>query len=247
MLPAELERYQSLVVFSTLLANEIFITCPFCPFGAIYDKKDPPLLYFCQKASCKKRSCSVCFLEFDEKSAMVHLKRCGKFGPLKRQIEAAIEAGTKAVCPAGCGLTGMKDDNCTRMQCSRCTSRWCYLCGQEAKACDVVSGSGWEIGHQEDWKRNPLRCPLYLEEIKEVDIKWPGTPKEALQVFHRERTFRLLQAEVKRIGVKNVRELIEAYPHLLAGYPLEEILAFQDRPFFTRKLQAMDAQKAKKG
>jgi len=64
-------------------------------------------------------------------------------------------------------------------------------------------------------------------------------------VFHRERTLRLLQVEVKKIGLKDVRELIAAYPHLLAGYPLEEILAFQDRPYFVKKLQAMGAQKGK--
>lgn len=80
-------------------------------------------------------------------------------------------------CP-NCQLAGRKDDACTHMTCTKCSSRWCYVCGLDVLKCDKAPETGSSgdpiFLHNRDWERNEKRCPMYLTQILEVDLNWLG-------------------------------------------------------------------------
>ena len=117
------------------------------------------------------------------------------------------------------------------MQCS-CDVEWCYCCGRVEAECNRQAGHAL-MGHQVDWKKNPRRCPLYLQELHTLDAKtFDDNPQQVLAVFHRQLTLRGLQAVVQKHGAKAVRNLLHIIPQALQGYTLEEIEAFKLHPFF---------------
>jgi len=120
-------------------------------------------------------------------------------------------------CP-GCQLAGRKDDACTHMTCTKCSTEWCYVCGLDVESCDKeaprVGGRVNDIYlHNRDWEMNEKRCPMYLTQILEVDLHWLGEnweenatnedfedDEKCLDYLHRFRTIKLLQQVLKKIG-----------------------------------------------
>ena len=94
-------------------------------------------------------------------------------------------------CP-GCKLGGRKDNNCTHMSCTACHTVWCYICGLEEKKLDKSDPKGDIYRHNEDWDTNPKRCPMYFNEIHDIDASWPEDDEDCIILFHRKRTLELL-------------------------------------------------------
>jgi hypothetical protein len=102
--------------------------------------------------------------------------KCVELREPKRLIEQAIEEGSNMRCP-GCQLAGRKDDACTHMTCTKCSTVWCYVCGLDVESCDKELRPGRMndiYAHNADWAVNEKRCPMYLTQILEVDLHWLG-------------------------------------------------------------------------
>jgi hypothetical protein len=226
-------------------------------------------LVYCGDPECGKVTCRKCELEvrmegqdargwvvhgrdghkrarlMNEKNELVmqtHLISCA----LELQVDEICTRGLAVPCPA-CGVRTQKDDACTHMVCSdsKCGTRYCYCCGLARLDCDGAGADSW-YGHNQDWKTNPRRCPVYLEFLSDIadgtapaagrssarNRKWPKEASDALRVFHHERVLRALQVLIKgadRVAVQNV--LVST----MGGFTYGAIVNFRERPWFARR------------
>jgi len=240
----ELETFLSMMTMKELPADEIMQTCPFCPYfctrllgegGSIAEA----LFVHCLKPECGRVSCSLCFQacvpcnddEEDDEAAQLGMAEhfeCAekehKWGSLRKEFEDAVESGVKFPCP-GCGHGGVKDDACTHMTCESCLTVWCYVCGLDTASdeCSKAAKSGKyhgtedEYRHNVNWHVNETRCPMYLNEIHEVDASWPKDGEEAKGHLHRLRCLRNLKALYDKMGQRQYRQLVTAFPKLGAA------------------------------
>jgi hypothetical protein len=155
------------------------IECKDC--GLFEVVSDDPVLWWCPHCGCG--SCRVCNKDLPKDVAKYDISKsphnlCIKLRKPKDLIEEAIEEGSKMRCP-GCKLAGRKDDSCTHMTCTKCSTEWCYVCGLSVKDCDkAFPRPGRRVNdiylHKRDWEVNEKRCPMYLTQILEVDMNWMG-------------------------------------------------------------------------
>ncbi len=152
---------------------------------------------------------------------------CAEMAADKAVIEAAIEKGNGMECPH-CGLTGRKDSNCTHITCEGCRESFCYVCGVAEAKLNKHNPNGPINSHNVDWATNPRRCPMYLTQIGEIDIRWPGEAKddhECVAMFSRFRTLTLLRAAVRTMGVQRFRELCAHFTSIRnCGFTEQQIL-----------------------
>ena len=118
--------FKTHVARTALKDGEELIECKEC--GLFEVVTDDPVLWWCPHCHCG--ACRVCNKDLPagankydiEKSAH---NKCAQLREPKRLIEQAIEEGSKMRCP-GCQLAGRKDDACTHMTCTKCTTEWPY-------------------------------------------------------------------------------------------------------------------------
>ena len=112
------------------------IECKEC--GLFEVVSDDPVLWWCPHCDCG--TCRVCnkdLLTGKDKYNIFQSphNNCVTLREPKALIEQAIEEGSKMRCPS-CKLAGRKDDACTHMTCTKCSTSWCYVCGLDVLKCD---------------------------------------------------------------------------------------------------------------
>ena len=246
--------------------DDILCQCPFCNFAEIRRTDKTSLMFvFCGRDSCKKRSCIVCKREviddnldsedddeddcqndsdingdnneYHYKRLKFHMK-CSELALFKEKFDKIIESSTGVRCP-GCGIIGRKDNACNHMSCLNCETQWCYFCGKKEGDLDTDNENIYH--HFNDWQVNSNRCPMYLNNISEVDSSWPEDGEAVLDYFHRQRTLRLLNKFYHECGWKKWNEISNQFTAIKAcGFTEEEILAVpSDRPMFYMKSNNM--------
>ena len=111
-------------------------------------------------------------------------------------------------------IIGNENNACTHMTCRKCQTEWCYVCGL---AVDQLDGHPDFMpdnifGHNENWKRNPKRCPMWLDKVHLIDERWPKDDSDACVVFmHRLRTMRFLKQVIQELGDKDFAAICEKY------------------------------------
>ncbi|CAK0838181.1 unnamed protein product [Prorocentrum cordatum] len=237
----------------SLAASETMLKCS-CGYMEV--RTDMPVLWWCPV--CSRGECQVCnqllpstdrglsALSTDTSDGGLkldlllrpHIVGCASLRGAKQKVDKAMEAGQKMPCP-GCGLAGMKDEACTHMNCPRCQTSWCYLCGLSAHDCDKKPPRPGQrpddiFLHNADWEVNSKRCPMYLTQILEVDPAWLGadfeegdevTDDRCLAYFHRWRTIKLLQEVRDDVGADTFEQVWLHFASVRrAGYELEDIV-----------------------
>ncbi len=208
----ELERFQSMTVavsFSRsnpLQDGEKLVSCPFCPYFEIRTSFEGAIFFDCQRMKCNKKSCVICKKscpkledgyedDYDSTTKMTEIEGhflCAELEKSKLAIEHAVEDGFKIRCPS-CRVSGMKDNNCTHMQCSNCGQSWCYFCGRKEEDCPKDDPNGNIFSHNADWPRHlGARCPMYLSELSNRH-SWPVDEDACLTLFHRLRALLFLK------------------------------------------------------
>ncbi|CAF1530327.1 unnamed protein product [Didymodactylos carnosus] len=153
-------------------------------------------------------------------------RKCLELKYSKHLIDDAIEQGSKQKCKK-CGLAGVKDNACTHMVCEVCAELWCYICGQSEEDCDGDEGT--LSSHNIDWQTNSKRCPMYFNNIHEVDNRWPDDDSDCLEYFHRYRTLSLLHNVYEQLGEYAIEELNEHFHSIdSCGYSMSEIKEFEN-------------------
>ena len=213
--------YMSYMVMGQLPEGETMVQCPLgsCQYFEIRklgeggSNGEQMNFFFCQHPDCRKVSCFLCKKECvlcdsddddddidPQQLAMMKHFACAEreheFGELRKAFEKAIEASTQFSCP-GCGLTGMKDGECTHMTCIGCRTTWCYVCGLDTASDECSKANdpdrSPEYAHNVNWHTRLGRCPMYLSEINQVDDTYPEDDDGALHTLHRQRALRLLR------------------------------------------------------
>ena len=59
------------------------------------------------------------------------------------------------------------------MSCLQCQTIWCYVCGLSEDECDKGGKKESIYDHYINWKKNPNRCPLWLNLVHKFDDRWP--------------------------------------------------------------------------
>jgi hypothetical protein len=256
----QMQAFLNHMCTTTLQEGEKLCACTSCSYFEI--RVDEPPLFFC--TNCGSNHCMNCKATLpvieeedyedntaDEKQQAIERHFiCATLRTEKAIVEEAIEAGNTMSCP-GCGLRGRKDDSaCMHMLCSSCSTVWCYFCGLSEATCDKATREGVAsvepiYGHNEDWQTNPLRCPMYLTTICEVDPEWPDPDEfgydseddeddendedvdadsHCLNYFHRIRTLKLLHAAREKVGATTFQQLRHHFPSIREiGFSAKEI------------------------
>jgi len=201
--------------------------------------------------ACLKQSCAHCFALLTEVDASTRFSEasfaaeaakstspmwhfeCAELASFRKPFRDAATIGKGAKCPnAECGIVGRKDDACTHMRCPKCQVQFCYICERSVQDCDKFGGPGGSIyRHNDQWDRNPARCPMYLRQISDVDASWPEDDAECLEKISRIKTLSLLRAAHAALtstadGAAMYQRLIGKYgeTNVLEGFTLEVVL-----------------------
>ena len=216
--------FVNLLAMTSLEDGEGIVSCTQCGYFEI--RTDHPDLFFCKAQDCGQGHCCTCKstlpaidedeaddgFEDDSKQAEIlrHLL-CGALKEEKRAFDEALERGSSLPCPS-CGVSGRKDGMCTHMSCV-CGTVWCYVCGLTEGECDKgklsaaadADSEARMYKHNEDFEFNEKRCPMYLNQLEQVDEAWGLEDDEAdeadeevfeefcVSKLHRWRTLRLLK------------------------------------------------------
>eukprot|EP00571_Detonula_confervacea_P015598 CAMPEP_0172308344 /NCGR_PEP_ID=MMETSP1058-20130122/8963_1 /TAXON_ID=83371 /ORGANISM="Detonula confervacea, Strain CCMP 353" /LENGTH=639 /DNA_ID=CAMNT_0013020731 /DNA_START=11 /DNA_END=1930 /DNA_ORIENTATION=+ len=229
---------------TALKPGEELIECKEC--GLFEVITDDPVLWWCPHCACG--ACRVCNKDLPQGVSKYDIEKsphhvCATLRKPKALIEHAIEEGSKMRCPS-CKLAGRKDDACTHMTCTKCSTEWCYVCGMSVHSCDKAlpreEGRVNDIYlHNRDWEINEKRCPMYLTMILEVDLNWLGQNWEenatdedfqdderCLDYLHRFRTIKLLQDVREKIGNRAFISTFVAFDSIKnCGYTYNEIIS----------------------
>jgi len=228
------------MALSSNKANEVVASCPFCEYFEINTDDAGRLLFLCKKESCMKSSCVWCkkLIKQDNQSKSDDDKKydmnqddveshfeCAQLAPFKAKWDKALSDGNTRSCPR-CGISGMKNNACTHMTCVKCRTEWCYVCGLASSELDKAKGVNNMFGHNVEWKTKAKRCPMWLDNIHEVDARWPKDDSDACVMFlHRLRTMELLKNVVKELGHKNYRAICKKYMvDLTCGFDMKEVM-----------------------
>ena len=88
--------------------------------------------------------------------------------------------------------------------------------------------------HNEGWQHDSSRCPMYMNEIYEVDERWSCEDLECLDMFHKKRTIQLMLKFIEEIGMDAYRTLCDIFLQVKeSGYTEEELYA-EDLRFILR-------------
>ena len=237
--------FKTHVARTALKEGEELIECKECGLFEVVVTNDP-VLWWCPHCHCG--ACRVCNKDLPTGAKKYDIdksphKKCAQLREPKRLIEQAIEEGSKMRCP-GCQLAGRKDDACTHMTCTKCSTEWCYVCGLDVASCDKAAPrDGGTIDdiylHNRDWEINEKRCPMYLTMILEVDLHWLGEnweenatnedfedDEKCLDYLHRFRTIKLLQDVLEKIGKSLfVNAFVEFDSIKNCGYTVSEVIS----------------------
>ncbi|EKX44801.1 hypothetical protein GUITHDRAFT_109229 [Guillardia theta CCMP2712] len=240
--PSQLERFENLMlvyVFATTLTteDEKLFRCPFCPYFEIRAMSDGAMFMRCQAVNCMKASCTTCKLEVPQLDANYQHRRqsarklgeiekhyaCAQMSVQKHKVERALEMGLNVPCPS-CGISGMKDDNCTHMRCLNCNEFWCYFCGKREQDLNKSSTSHGIWAHNVGWpNRLGERCPMYLSQLHETH-DWPTDEDACLAMYHRIRTASFLKQVMDELGSEACEQLDEQFSIFKAsGFSFQEI------------------------
>ena len=133
---AQQNTFRAHAARTALKPGEELIECKEC--GLFEVVSDDPVLWWCPHCDCG--TCRVCnkdILTGKDKYNIFQSphNNCVTLREPKALIEQAIEEGSKMRCPS-CKLAGRKDDACTHMTCTKCSTSWCYVCGLDVLKCD---------------------------------------------------------------------------------------------------------------
>jgi len=236
--------FRTHVARTALKEGEMLVECKEC--GLFEVVTNDPVLWWCPHCSCG--TCRVCNKDLPKGVNKYDInqsphKLCSELREPKRMIEQAIEEGSNMRCP-GCNLAGRKDDACTHMTCTKCSTLWCYVCGLDVKSCDKARPEeGKEENdiylHNRDWEVNEKRCPMYLTQILEVDLHWLGEnweenannedfedDEKCLDYLHRFRTIKLLQGVLQEIGRRSFINAFVTFDSIKnCGYTFAEVVS----------------------
>jgi len=220
---------------SFLQEGEKVVSCPFCEYWEINITSDGEMVFYCQKATCKKVSCYHCKKdvkknrydpsELDSKELENHFD-CAALAKSKAIWDKALQEGAVVACPE-CGVGGMKNNGCTHMTCPKCLTAYCYVCGLPHNKLDKAKGEGVDtiMLHNEEWKENAKRCPMWLNEISQIDDRWSDDSDESVTFFHQLRTKQKLKEAIKEIPPDDFTALCNKYNiHQNCGFDLKEVL-----------------------
>lgn len=65
---------------------------------------------------------------------------------------------------------------------------------------DILKPEETPYDHFKDLDEHPNSCPMYLNQLNEIDKRWPNENQGCLDFFHRKLTLSALREFVNKIG-----------------------------------------------
>jgi len=246
--------YLSIVTMKVVEEGCRLMYCPSCSYFEVWPDGFVGMdFFFCKKETCSKQSCAHCKAEcrsddielseedFEKASQnsshFIYHMECAELAPHKSMFENAIKKGAGMSCPS-CGHFGRKDSACTHIRCIQCREVYCYVCGLLEKDVDKAPADNNIYSHNIDWDINPLRCPMHLTEIEQIDSRWSTDDDECVAFFSRIQTLKLLREVFTNLGSEMFQRLQRKYESVLnCGFTMEEILD-SDLTLIRREVEA---------
>lgn len=155
------------------------MACPVCSSNEgifLIEEKDYIQFYYCD--TCNKSVCLYCLKECLNKSD--HLN-CSVYHKIALDLEKLIEFAYQKKCHecrkikrSNYEAPNFKDSSCTHIKCPMCNMNTCYICqGHEQIVNKSDSSSSPIYRHNDDWKINDQRCPMYIRYFSEIIPDWP--------------------------------------------------------------------------
>jgi len=109
-----------------------------------------------------------------------------------------------------------------------------YVCGVDEAECNKQDPHGNIYSHNTDWDLNPLRCPMYLTEVNQIDVRWDDDDDVCVAFASRLRTLGYLREAVELLGPAMFEQLRQKYNSIKnCGFAVDEIL-HEDLTFIRR-------------
>ena len=122
----------------------------------------------------------------------------------------------------------------SRMSCIQCHTIWCYVCGLSEDKCDKGGYKTSMYDHYINWKKNPKRCPLWLNTVYQIDKRWPkddNTDKEGIkavlffQSLIAKQALKEAYIKINKASKKDYKLLVKKYNiEEACGYDIHDIL-----------------------
>jgi len=136
---------------------------------------------------------------------------CKIYYEISNKLIKVVEQSTLGLCkkcneisPAVPGA--LKGDACTHMTCRKCNLKICYICLKDENEIDYDKKQISKIfGHNNDWKQNNKRCPMYITQFNEIDNSWPTSDTECVgKLFNYKLKF-YTEKVINKYGIAKVK------------------------------------------
>ena len=110
---------------------------------------------------------------------------------MRNEWNLIMQKGAMRFCPnPSCKSRWVKDSDCTHMKWFTCGTNYCYFWGKAEADCNKSDSNGGLARHNDDWKTNPKRCPIFLLQIHKIDKRWnSGSDNVCMALFHKLLTY----------------------------------------------------------
>jgi hypothetical protein len=193
------------------------VSCPLCPkdeeFTFVINKKDFIQYVKCLNDNCGKTICLYCR---NESNGNNH-QSCKDSYYICELLLKAMSLSKIGLC-AKCkdnnqeDVEYLKGTGCTHMTCKKCNNSLCYICGRRGNDLDYNKAKTNIIyGHNDDWKTNLKRCPMYLKNFHEIDTTWPNDDSSSTIKLYQYKIQSFVVKIIERYGKDKVKKAHDVY------------------------------------
>lgn len=200
-------------------SNFKIMACPTCEAKNnegmfLIDENDYNQYYFCD--TCNQLVCLYCYKACLDKS--MH-SLCLSYNKIAIDLEKLIERAFQVKCSecikqknSGYEPPNLKMNDCTHIKCNKCNMHTCYICsGHETKVNKSDKTASPIYRHNDDWKSNSSRCPMYVRHFSEIYSDWPKDEYKASAKLYEYK----IKLYVKKIYKKHGKDKVKlVYNHL---------------------------------
>ena len=208
-----------------LRSDQKMVNCYYCESYQVWAAKPKTNFFYWENSACGKAFCTLCNqlvdndrderdteqeqIEYEEEQHPI----CFEYKDMKNEWDMILQKGAMRFCPnPSCKTGGVKDTDCTHMKWFTCGTNYCYFCGKAEANWDKSKSEPGLARHNDDWKTNSKRCPIFLLQIQKIDKRWKTDNDDVcLALFHKLLTYGYIREFINKHTKETFDNLWDAF------------------------------------